>query len=161
MKENEKKRIEKKEQDNIMLVRVLGKDIRGNVKLDSALTKIKGISWAFSNAICKILGVDKNKRIQDFDKKELEKIEVFIKNPNVLGFLKNRQKDFNSGEDWHISGADLKLKTEFDVKRLRKIRSYRGARHSVGLPVRGQRTKSHFRRNRKPSVASTKKGKIK
>ena len=157
MEEDEKKKYIKKEQDDVTLVRVLGKDIRGDVKLKSALTKIKGISWAFSNAVCKVLKLDKDKRIQDFNKEEFSKIEEFIKNPEVPGFLKNRRKDFDDGEDKHISGADLKLRTEFDVKRLRKIRSYRGRRHAVGLPVRGQRTKSNFRRNRKPSVAAAKK----
>ncbi|MFH0712210.1 MAG: 30S ribosomal protein S13 [archaeon] len=153
----EKKKFEKKEKDDVILVRVLGRDIRGDIKLSSALTKIKGISWMFSNAVCKILDMDKNKRIQDFDKKELARIEEFMKSPDVPGFLKNRRKDFDDGKDRHISGVDLKLRTEFDVKRLRKIRSYRGGRHAVNLPVRGQKTRSHFRHNRKPSVASAKK----
>jgi small subunit ribosomal protein S13 len=152
----EKKKIEKKE-EHITLVRILGKDIRGDIKLGAALTKIKGISWAFSNAICKVLKLDKDKKIQDFEKKDLEKIEEFIKNPKVPDFLKNRQKDFDDGQGKHIGGSDLKLRTEFDIKRLKKIRSYRGVRHSANLPVRGQRTKSNFRRNRKPSVAAAKK----
>jgi small subunit ribosomal protein S13 len=152
----EKKKFEKKEQDDVTLIRVLGKDIRGDIKLISALTKIRGISWAFSNALCKILKLDENKRIQDFSKDELGKIEEFVKNPAVPAFLKNRRKDFDDGEDKHISGADLKLRVEFDVKRMRKIRSYRGSRHAAGLPVRGQRTRSNFRRNRKPSVAASK-----
>jgi small subunit ribosomal protein S13 len=147
----------KKKEDDVTLVRVLGKDIRGDIKLATALTKIRGISWAFSNAVCKILKLDKSKRVQDVDKKEMDKIEAFVKNPEVPGFLKNRRKDFDDGEDKHVSGVDLKLRTEFDVKRLRKIRSYKGARHAVNLPVRGQRTKANFRRNRKPSVASAKK----
>lgn len=157
MGENETKKFEKKGQDDVTLVRVLGKDIRGDVKLKSALTKIRGISWAFSNAVCKVLKLDKDKRIQDFDKKELSKIEEFIKNPEVPSFLKNRRKDFDDGEDKHVGGVDLKLRTEFDVKRLRKIRSYRGIRHAANLPTRGQRTRSNFRRNKKPSVAAAKK----
>jgi len=157
--ETEKKKHTKEVHDDVTLVRVLGKDIRGDVKLGAALTKIKGISWAFSNAICKILKLDRNKRVQDFGKKDLDKIEEFIKNPEVPGFLKNRRKDFDDGEDKHVSGADLKLRVDFDVKRLRKIRSYRGARHAMNLPVRGQRTRGNVRRNRKPSVAAAKRGK--
>ncbi len=156
MVEEEKKKYVAKVEDDVTLVRLLGKDIRGDIKLMSALTKIKGVSWAFSNAICKTLNLDKEKRVQDFDKKELDKIEVFIKNSDLPGFLKNRRKDFDDGEDKHIVGADLKLRTEFDVKRLRKIRSYRGSRHAANLPTRGQRTRSNFRRNRKPSVAAAK-----
>jgi len=139
--------------DNVTLVRILGKDIRGDIKLIVGLTKIKGISWAFANAVCGILKIDGNVLIQKIGKEEIEKIETFMKNPTVPIFLMNRQKDFEDGEDRHISGADLKLRTEFDIKRLRKIKSYKGIRHGFGLPVRGQRTKSHFRKNRKKSGA--------
>ena len=101
--------------------------------------------------------IDKHKKVEDFSEEELSKIEEFIRNPSIPGFLKNRQKDFEDGEDKHLSGIDLKLRKEFDIKRLRKIKSYKGIRHGVGLPVRGQRTKSNFRKNKKPSVAAGKK----
>jgi small subunit ribosomal protein S13 len=152
----EKKDFRKKEED-VILVRVLGKDIRGDIKIRSALTKIDGISWSVSNALCKILSLDTEKKIQEFPKDELVKIEEFMKSPELPDFLKNRRKDFDSGDDLHISGSDLSLRKEFDLKRLKKIKSYKGARHNVGLPVRGQRTKANFRRNRKPSVAAAKK----
>ena len=155
--EEEKKKYVEKVRDDVTLVRVLGRDIRGDIKLGTALTKIKGISWAFSNAVCRVLKLDRGMRIQDVGKDDMAKIEAFVKNPEVPGFLKNRRKDFDDGEDKHVSGIDLKLRTEFDIKRLRKIRSYKGARHAVNLPVRGQRTKGNFRRNRKQSVASAKK----
>jgi small subunit ribosomal protein S13 len=154
--EDKKKNYRKKEED-VILVRVLGKDIRGDIKIKSALTKINGISWAISNAVCKILELDKEKRIQDFSKDELARIEDFMKAPELPLFLKNRRKDFDSGDDLHMSGMDLKLRKEFDLKRMKKIKSYKGIRHIVGLPVRGQRTKANFRRNRKPSVAAAKK----
>ena len=153
----EKKKHKEKETEEVRLVRILGKDIRGDNGLLSGLTKIQGISWAFANAICKNLELDEKKKIQEITKEEMVKMEEFIKNPNVPGFLKNRQNDFDDGEDKHIVGADLKLRREFDIKRLRKIRSYKGSRHAANLPVRGQRTKSNFRKNRKPSVAAGKK----
>ena len=53
----------------------------------------------------------------------------------------------------------LELQKEFDIKRLKKIKSYRGLRHSTGQPVRGQRTKSHFRTNRRKSSGINKKEK--
>ena len=154
--EDKKKKYMKKEED-VTLVGVLGKDIRGDIKIKSALTKINGISWAVSNAVCKILELDKEKRIQDFSKDELTRIEDFMKAPELPLFLKNRRNDFDSGDDLHMSGMDLKLRKEFDLKRMKKIKSYKGIRHVVGLPVRGQRTKANFRRNRKPSVAAAKK----
>jgi len=153
------KRPDAKEQENVTLVRIFGQDLRGDKKLLTGLTKIQGISWAFSNAICKNLKLDKLKKVQDVSSEEIKKIEAFIENPDVPGFLKNRQKDFEDGKDKHLSGADLKLRKEFDIKRLKKIKSYRGSRHSANLPVRGQRTKANFRRNRKKSVAAAKKNK--
>lgn len=149
----------KEEQSDVTLVRVLGKDIRGDTKIGHALTKIDGISWAFANAICKILKFDKKQRIQDVDKEGMIVIEEFIKNPEVPGFLKNRRNDLEDGEDKHVGGMDLKMRKEFDIKRLKKIRSYKGIRHTANLPVRGQRTKANFRRNRKKSVAAAKKKK--
>lgn len=157
--ENETAKHKRREENEVTLVRMLGKDIRGDIKIESALTKISGVSWAFSNAICKILNLDKKKIIQDFTKEDMADIEKFVKNPNIPNFLKNRQKDFDDGEDKHISGTDLKLRKEFDIKRLKKIKSYRGIRHSANLPLRGQRTKANFRRNKKQSVAAAKKKK--
>jgi small subunit ribosomal protein S13 len=152
----EKKQI-KIEQDDVRLVRILGRDIRGDKKVAVGLTLIKGISWAFSNALCKILKVDKQKHIQELSKEELEAIETFVKDPSLPGYMKNRQKDYEDGEDKHLSGADLKLQNEFDIKRLRKIKSYKGVRHGANLPVRGQRTKSNFRRNRRNAATGIKK----
>jgi len=153
----ENKNYKRKKEEDVVLVRVLGRDIRGDIKIKSALTKINGISWSISNAVCKILELDQNMRIQDFSKDELTRIEDFMKTPELPLFLKNRRNDFDSGDDLHMSGMDLKLRKEFDLKRLKKIKSYKGVRHIVGLPVRGQRTKANFRRNRKPSVAAAKK----
>lgn len=153
---DEKKHVAKKLEDKI-LIRILGKDVRGDKELFSELTRISGISWTFANAVCKILKIDKHRKIVDFSEEEIAKLEEFVRNPSIPGFLKNRQKDFEDGEDKHLSGADLKLRKEFDIKRMRKIKSYKGVRHAVGLPVRGQRTKSNFRKNKKPSVSAGKK----
>ena len=153
----EKKDYRRKKEEEVTLVRILGKDIRGDIKIKSALTKIDGSSWAISNAVCKILELDQDKMIQEFSKDELSRIEDFMKTPKLPVFLKNRRNDLDSGDDLHISGVDLKFRKEFDLKRMKKIKSYKGVRHNVGLPVRGQRTKANFRRNRKPSVAAAKK----
>ena len=45
----------------------------------------------------------------------------------------------------HLISTDLKLRKEFDIKFMKKIKSYKGMRHASGLPVRGQRTRAHFR----------------
>ena len=137
----------------VKLIRILSKDIPAHKSVYAGLTLIKGISWAFSNAICKKLGISRNKKIEDLNKEEIREIEGFVDEGNVRGFLVNRRKDLDSGADKHLIGSDLNLQKEFDIKRLKKIKSYKGARHAAGLPVRGQRTKSNFRRNRKKSGA--------
>jgi len=139
------------------LIRILSKDIEGNLKIYVGLTKIKGISWTLANAICNTLHLDKNKRIGSLTKEEIDKINDFIKNPKIPAYLLNRRADFETGENKHLIGSDLELQKDFDIGRLKKIRSYRGYRHVAGLPVRGQRTKSHFRKNKKRGVGIKKK----
>ncbi len=130
------------------IIRIMQKDIEGGMKLYPGLTKIKGISWSLSNAVCKKLGFDKNRKIESLSESEIKKLEEFLKNPDLPKFLKNRQKDFETGKDEHLVGSNLELRKEFDIKRLKKIKAYRGYRHAAGLPTRGQRTRAHFRKNR-------------
>jgi small subunit ribosomal protein S13 len=148
---------ENKPNENIKLVRIYSKDISGNKKVYPGLTEIKGVSWMFSNAICIALGLDKNKRIEALSEQEIKKIEEFLSNAKLPSYLKNRRKDFDSGKDIHLIGADLDLQKEFDIKIMKKIKSYKGVRHSFGQPVRGQRTKSHFRKNKSKSGGIKKK----
>jgi small subunit ribosomal protein S13 len=141
-----------KPEDLVKLVRILSKDIRGDRKTYHGLCDINGVSWAISNVVCKILKLDKNKRIQDLSQEEIKKIEQFIMNPvGVPEYMLNRRKDRDDGADKHVYGADLDLQVDFDIKRMKKIKSFKGIRHTLGQPVRGQRTKSHFRRNKKHS----------
>jgi small subunit ribosomal protein S13 len=141
-----------KPEELVKLVRILGKDLRGDKKTYRGLCDINGVSWAFSNAVCKILKLDKDKKIQDLSQEEIKKIEQFIMSPaGVPEYMLNRRKDRDDGKNKHIYGADLDLQVDFDIKRLKKIKSFKGIRHTLGQPVRGQRTKSHFRRNKKHS----------
>jgi small subunit ribosomal protein S13 len=128
------------------LVRILSTDIPGSRKIFVGLTRIRGISWSFANAICSILKIDKNRKVESLSKEEVDSIAGFIKNPELPEFLLNRRKDLETGKSHHITTNDLDLHKEFDIKRLKKIRSYRGLRHATGQPSRGQRTKSHFRK---------------
>ncbi len=139
------------------LIRILATDIPTSISVYSGLTRIKGISWSLSNAICNKLEINKEKKIGDLSEKELEIISDFIKNPDLPNFVLNRRRDLEDGEDKHLIGSDLELKQEFDIKRLKKIRSYRGLRHATGRPVRGQRTKGHFRSKTSLGVAKSRK----
>lgn len=139
------------------LVRILSKDIEGGMNVYVGLTRIKGISWGLANAICKSLNISKDKKIGSLSKEEIEKINEFMKKPKIPAYLLNRRADFETGENKHLTGSDLELQKDLDIGRLKKIRSYRGYRHVAGLPVRGQRTKSHFRKNKKRGVGIKKK----
>ncbi len=141
------------------VIRILSKDIEGGMKVYPGLTKVKGISWGLSNAICKKLKIDKNRKIGSLTKEELATISEFIKNPEMPEHLVNRRADFKTGENKHLIGSDLELQTEFDIKRLKKIKSYRGYRHMAGLPTRGQRTRGNFRPNKMKGAGIKKKGK--
>ena len=139
------------------LIRILSKDIEGNLNIYVGLTKIKGISWAVSNAICRELKLDKKRKIGSLSKEEVEKINSLIKEIKIPSFLLNKRVEIESGKDKHFLGNDLELKEEFEIGRLKKIKSYRGFRHANKLPLRGQRTKSNFRKNRKKGAGIKKK----
>ena len=141
------------------VIRVLSKDIEGKSTIYHGLTNVKGVSWSMANAICKALGLEKRRKIGSLTPDEIKKISDFMvgNNPKLPGYLFNRKKDYETGENKHLYGTNLELQHEFDIKRLKKIRSYRGYRHAMGLPVRGQRTRAHFRKNRGKSTGIKKK----
>lgn len=128
-----------------VLVRIFGYDIPGSRSLYAGLTRIKGVSWAISNATCIKLALLHSRKIEGLTKEEIQRIESFLKTLPLPDYLKNRRQDIETGETAHFIGSDLDIKREFDIKRLKEIKSYRGIRHSAKLPVRGQRTRSHFR----------------
>jgi len=129
------------------IVRIMQTDIPGNKNVLTGLTYLKGVSWSISNALCRILSLNPNKKITELTPKEIETIIATLGSleGKVPNFLLNRRKDFETGKDFHLTGANLDMKKELDIRRLKKIRSYRGLRHATGQPTRGQRTKSHFR----------------
>lgn len=145
-------------------VRIVNTDLEGNKPIKQALIKIKGIGPNFANVICNKLNLDYNKKAGNLTDQEAKSIEDLIKSQkDIPSWLFNRRKDIETGEDRHIITSQLKLTKDFDIKRLKKIKSYRGMRHAAGLPVRGQRTRSHFRKGTAVGVikkkAKTKTGK--
>ncbi|MCK4501031.1 30S ribosomal protein S13 [Candidatus Babeliales bacterium] len=145
------------------IVRIANTDIDGNKKIADAMRKIKGISFAFSNMVCKLVGVDKTKKTGNLLDSEIKKIDEAVRKPKEFGvpsWMLNRRKDYESGMDKHLLSSDLAFTKDNDIKMLKKIKSYRGMRHAFGLPVRGQRTRSNFRRN-KGKVTGVQKKKVK
>lgn len=138
------------------LVRIAMTDIPGKIPVYAGLTRVKGISWTLSSAVCKKLNIDKKRKMSTLSEQEIEKITSFIKNPQLPSWLLNRRKDFETGNDKHLITTELDLSREFDVRRMKKIRSYKGIRHTLGQPVRGQRTRAHFRKGRSVGVTRAK-----
>ena len=101
-------------------------------------------------------GIVLKKTIGELSESEVKKIEDILKTPenyNMPDFLFNRKLDPETMKDGHIVGNDLRLMNDFDIRRLKRIRSYKGIRHNLGLKVRGQRIK----RFRKGGAAVAKK----
>ena len=140
--------IQKKPENFKHIIRIVEADMRGEKKIISSLKRIKGVSFAFANAICVITNINPDRQSGTLSNEEISKITDIIKNPskyNIPVWLYNRNKDLSTGTDKHLAGSELNLQHEFDLKHLKKIKCYRGIRHSIGLPVRGQRTKGNFR----------------
>lgn len=114
------------------MARISGIELNDNWKVDFALTKIKGIGWSQSRKVLSGIKFDFSRRVKDLTAEELKLISSKLSEIATEG--------------------DLVRKIKQNISRLVAIGSYRGSRHTKGLPVRGQRTKTNGR---------TKKGKRK
>ncbi|MBW3012604.1 30S ribosomal protein S13 [Candidatus Woesearchaeota archaeon] len=136
------------EADFNQLVRIVNVDLDGNKSIFYALTRIRGLSYSFSNIVLKLAGIERSKKTGYLTEQEIKKITEIIENPLQSGiprWMLNRRKDYETGADRHIITGDIKFIQTSDIRRMQKIKSRRGMRHQAGLPVRGQRTRSNFR----------------
>ncbi|MBU7023855.1 MAG: 30S ribosomal protein S13 [Theionarchaea archaeon] len=141
------------------IVRIHGTDLKGDRNLELALTGIRGIGTMMARGIANTIQVDPKEKLGNLSDEKIAEIEDVIRDPAEHGiphWMLNRRRDYDSGEDAHLVGADLIMALREDLNRLRKTRSYRGIRHELGLPVRGQRTKSSFRTGRTIGVSRKK-----
>ena len=120
--------------------RIIGIDIPDNKRLEISLTYIYGIGRKLSNDIIEKLGLDKNMKAQALTEDDVAKINATLTS------------------EYAVEG-DLRRQIQNNIKRLISIHSYRGMRHRLGLPVRGQRTKTNARtrKGKRKTVANTKK----
>ena len=123
-----------------MAVRIVGVDIPQNKRGEIALTYIFGIGRSAAQTILDKAGVDRNIKVQDWTDDQAAKVREVI------------------GADYKVEG-DLRSEIQLNIKRLMDIGCYRGSRHRLGLPVRGQSTKNNARtrKGRKKTVANKKK----
>ncbi len=142
------------------ILRIANVDLPGEKLIRFALTNIKGVGLRFADAVCTIAKVKKDTKTGTLSNEQISALDKIVVNPLAHGFpiwMVNRRKDYDSGEDKHLITGSLNFVQENDLKRLKKIKSYRGVRHIHGQPSRGQRTRSNFRRNKGKVVGVAKK----
>ncbi|MBW3011598.1 30S ribosomal protein S13 [Candidatus Woesearchaeota archaeon] len=131
-----------------LIVRVANVDLDGNKPIGYSLKKIKGISFSFASAVCIQANVERTKKTGYLTDEEVKRLNDAIANPaknKIPLWMLNRRLDYETGENKHLLAADLEFTKSNDIRRYKKIKSRRGMRHAAGLPVRGQKTKAHFR----------------
>jgi small subunit ribosomal protein S13 len=121
------------------MARIVGVDIPNNKRGEIALTYIYGIGRNRSVSVLKEAGVDKDLKVQEWDDDQFAAIRKVI------------------NESFKVEG-ELRSEVQMNIKRLMDIGCYRGIRHRIGLPVRGQSTKnnSRTRKGKRKTVANKK-----
>jgi len=121
------------------MARIVGVDIPNNKRGEIALTYIYGIGRSRANMILKEAGVDKDLKVKDWNDDQFGSIRKVI------------------NETYKVEG-ELRSEVQMNIKRLMDIGCYRGIRHRIGLPVRGQSTKNNARtrKGKRKTVANKK-----
>lgn len=113
------------------MARIAGVDLPNEKRVEIALTYIFGIGQTISARILADSSIDPNTRMKDLTEEEIAKIREQIETK------------------YRVEG-DLRREVSLNIKRLTEIGCYRGRRHRMGLPVRGQRTKTNARTRKGP-----------
>ncbi|SHJ94904.1 SSU ribosomal protein S13P [Tangfeifania diversioriginum] len=121
------------------MARIVGVDIPNNKRGEVALTYIFGIGRSRAKMILEEAGVDPNVKVQDWNDDQFGAIRRVI------------------GDNYKVEGQ-LRSEVQMNIKRLMDIGSYRGIRHRIGLPTRGQSTKNNARtrKGKRKTVANKK-----
>lgn len=122
------------------MARIVGVDLPKNKRGEIALTYIYGVGRSSAQKVLTEAKVDWDKKVSEWNDDEINKIRQIL------------------NENYKLEG-ELRSETQMNIKRLMDIGSYRGIRHRIGLPVRGQSTKNNARtrKGRKKTVANKKK----
>ena len=123
-----------------MAIRIVGVDLPQNKRGEIALTYIYGIGRSAANSILTKAEIDRDIKVKDWTDDQAAKVREII------------------GAEFKVEG-DLRSEVQLNIKRLMDIGCYRGVRHRIGLPLRGQSTKNNARtrKGKKKTVANKKK----
>ncbi|MFC1775180.1 30S ribosomal protein S13 [Nanoarchaeota archaeon] len=133
------------------LVRIANTDLRGTKRALYALANVKGVKYMLANAVLRKAEIDLHAQIGSLSPEQVGRINSVLEDPLKAGiprWMLNRRKDRETGTDLHLLSTKLKLQKDADLKELKKIKCYRGVRHMFGLPCRGQKTRSNYRKNK-------------
>lgn len=145
-------------QDFRAIIRIAGADCDGSRRVDHAISKIKGVGMPFAKAVVKAANIQPNSRLGYLTEGDVKKIEDVLGHPLERGipeWMMNRPRSPETGHGYHLIGADLEIRLRMDVEGMKRTRSWKGIRHSLGLKVRGQRTKTTGRTGRVLGVSRT------
>ena len=122
------------------MARIVGVDLPRNKRGEVGLTYIYGVGRSTAQRVLDEAGVDRNAKVQDWTDDQINTIQRIL------------------NDNYKLEG-ELRSETQMNIKRLMDIGCYRGVRHRIGLPVRGQSTKNNARtrKGRKKTVANKKK----
>ncbi|TAL60765.1 MAG: 30S ribosomal protein S13 [Bacteroidetes bacterium] len=122
------------------MARIVGVDLPRNKRGEVGLTYIYGVGRSIAQKVLDEAGVDRNAKVQDWSDEQINSIRRIL------------------SDNYKLEG-ELRSETQMNIKRLMDIGCYRGVRHRIGLPVRGQSTKNNARtrKGRKKTVANKKK----
>jgi len=122
------------------MARIVGVDLPRNKRGEVGLTYIYGVGRSTAQRVLDEAGVDRNAKVQDWNDEQINAIRRIL------------------NDNYKLEG-ELRSETQMNIKRLMDIGCYRGVRHRLGLPVRGQSTKNNARtrKGRKKTVANKKK----
>jgi len=130
------------------IVRIGEIDVEGDRKIRIALLRVKGIGKSLSKALVVASGLNPEALIGSLTEEQINKLEDVMKNPGNYGIpyhMLNRISDPQTGTNRHLMSSELSLAIKSDIDAMKKMRCYKGIRHELGLPCRGQRTRSSFR----------------
>ncbi len=148
----EDKQQERRKDEELGIIRMAGRDVKGSYTVVAALMQIKGIGHNMANAIALAVerqyGIKAETKIGTLSDEQTGEIEKLMKEParaGIPGFMLNRRKDLETGTDMHVIGTDLSVAVRQDIEREIRNQTWRGFRHMYGQRVRGQRTRSSGR----------------
>jgi small subunit ribosomal protein S13 len=131
------------------IVRIAGKDIKGEIKLRRALMQVKGIGIPLSTALTKIISsqlkIPKDVMIGELSDEQMDALTGIISNPLKYGVperMLNRQRDAETSQSAHFIGTDLSFRVKQDITSEKDLNTWKGYRHTYGQKVRGQRSRT-------------------